>query len=153
LLWEFDSKTRDVQRVMRLGWGPKGIAYWNHRIFVTTEDGRVIALDANDGHKIWEQRDYGTDELRYTDGPPRVFDGKVILGHGGADISTIRGYVSAYDAMTGRRLWRFYTVPDPNHPPDNAAMRVAAPTWRGDWHGGGGTAWNAFSYDPELNLL
>ena len=155
-IWHWDSQTRQQQRAMNLAWGSKGIAYWNGKILVTTEDGRVFGLDANTGEVLWEQREFGPNELRNIQGPPRVFNGRLIVGHGGADLSPIRGYVTAYNADTGERLWRFYTVPgDPSQPPENEAMRVAAPTWLGDWYpgGGGGTAWNAFSYDPELNLL
>ena len=86
-------------------------------MFVATTDGRVIALDASSGKPVWEQRQFELTELRNSNGAPRVFDGKVIIGHGGADISPIRGYVTAYDAMTGKQLWRFYTVPgDPTKP-------------------------------------
>ncbi len=144
---------------MRLGFGPKGLAYWNGRVFLGTEDGRIIALDANTGAQLWEQRDFAPSELRNMSGPVRVFDGKLIIGHGGADLSPVRGYVTAYDAMSGERLWRFHTIPDFAQPPENqaenAAMRIAAPTWPGARAGvsGGGTAWNAFSYDPELNLF
>ncbi len=155
LLWEFDSHTRELDPAMSMGWGPRGIAYWNQRVFVTTEDGRIFALDANSGETLWETRDFGLDELRNQNGPPRVFDGKLIIGNGGADLSAIRGYVSAYDAMTGERVWRFYTVPDFSQEPENEAMRIAAATWHGVTPGqaGGGTAWNAFSYDPELDLV
>ena len=95
-------------------------------------------------------------EVRNSNGAPRVFDGKVIIGHGGADITPIRGYVTAYDAMTGKQLWRFYAVPgDPSKPAENKAEEVMRPTWKGDWFGkgGGGTAWNAFSYDADLDLI
>jgi quinohemoprotein ethanol dehydrogenase len=105
---------------------------------------------------VCEKREFELNELRNGNGPPRVFDGKVIVGHGGADISPIRGFVTAYDAMTGKLAWRFYTVPgDPSKPAENKAEEVMLPTWKGDWFGkgGGGTAWNAFSYDPELNLI
>lgn len=159
LLWEFNSRTREQSRAMRLGFGPKGLAYWNGRVFLGTEDGRIIALDANTGAQLWEQRDFAPSELRNMSGPVRVFDGKLIIGHGGADLSPVRGYVTAYDAMSGERLWRFHTIPDFAQPPENqaenAAMRIAAPTWPGARAGvsGGGTAWNAFSYDPELNLF
>ena len=157
LLWDYDAHVADVAPdAIHNGWGNKGIAYWNRRVFLETTDGRVIALDGSTGRPIWEQRDYPLNELRTASGPPRVFGGKVIIGHGGADISPIRGYVSAYDAMTGRLLWRFHTIPgDPRRPPENRAMQIAAPTWRGDWygHGGGGTAWNAFSHDPALNMI
>jgi quinohemoprotein ethanol dehydrogenase len=157
LLWEYDSKTREQSGIhLRLGWGPKGIAYWNGRVFLGTQDGRVISLDANSGKVMWEQRDFDPKELRYINGPPRVFDGKLIVGHGGADVTQMRGYVTTYDAMSGKRLWRFFTVPgDPADGFENEAMRMAAKTWNGEWwkQGGGGSAWNAFSYDPELKLF
>jgi len=157
LLWEYDAGTRDIaQTPLHMSWGNKGIAWWNGRVFLATTDGRVIALDDRDGRPLWETRQFGLSELRNSNGPPRVFDGKVIIGHGGADLSPIRGYVTAYDAMTGEQLWRFYTVPgDPSQPPASTAEAVMRPTWQGDWYGrgGGGTAWNAFSYDPELDLI
>ncbi|MGR4863084.1 PQQ-dependent dehydrogenase, methanol/ethanol family [Caulobacter sp. LARHSG274] len=157
LLWEYDAKTRKIaQSPLHMYYGNKGIAYWNGRVFLVTTDGRVIALDAKTGRPLWQQREYGLNELRNTNGPPRIFGGKLIIGHGGADVSPIRGYVSAYDAMSGKRLWRFYTVPgDPSKPIDTKAEQVSRPTWKGDWFGkgGGGTAWNSFSYDPKLNLI
>ena len=158
LLWEYDSKTREQAGFnLRLGWGSKGIATWNNRVFLATQDGRIISLDANTGKELWVERDFDPQkELRYINGPPRIFGGKLIIGHGGADVSKIRGYVSAYDAMSGKRLWRFHTVPgDPAKGFESDAMRMAAKTWNGEWwkQGGGGTAWNAFTYDPELNLV
>ncbi|MCK9564092.1 MAG: PQQ-binding-like beta-propeller repeat protein, partial [Bacteroidales bacterium] len=89
-------------------------------------------------------------------GAPRVFDGKVIVGHGGADITPLRGYVTAYDGMTGEQLWRFYTVPgDPSQPAESKAEEIMRATWKGDWYGkgGGGTAWHGFSHDEELGLI
>jgi quinohemoprotein ethanol dehydrogenase len=157
LLWEFDAKTREIALTpLHMSWGNKGIAYWNGRVFLATTDGRVIALDAGTGKPMWEQREFELTDLRNNNGAPRVFDGKVIVGHGGADISPIRGYVTAYDGMTGQQVWRFYTVPgDPSKPAANKAEEVMRPTWKGDWFGkgGGGTAWNAFSYDPDLDLI
>ncbi len=157
LLWEYDSKTRERGGLhMRFGWGPKGIGYDNGRVHLATQDGLVIALDAESGEEIWKQREFEPTELRYINGPPRVFDGKVIVGHGGADLSPIRAYVTAYDAATGERLWRFHTVPgNPADGFESPAMEMAAKTWTGEWWnmGGGGTAWNAFSYDPELDYI
>jgi len=157
LLWDYDAKVREIAKSsLQMSWGGKGLAYWNGRVIIATTDGRVIGLDAANGKPVWEQRQFGLDEIRNSNGPPRIFNGKVIIGHGGADISPIRGYVTAYDAMTGKQLWRFYTVPsDPSKPPENKADEVMRPTWKGDWFGkgGGGTAWNAFSYDPETNLI
>jgi quinohemoprotein ethanol dehydrogenase len=157
LLWEYDARTREIaSSSLHMSWGNKGLAYWNGRVFIATTDGRVIALDAGTGKPVWEQRQYELSDLRNSNGAPRVFDGKVIIGHGGADLSPIRGYVTAYDAMTGKQLWRFYAVPgDPAMPATNRAEAVMRPTWKGDWYGkgGGGTAWNAFSYDAELGLV
>ncbi len=156
LLWEYDSKTREIAGIkLRLGWGPKGLAYWNKRVIIGTQDGRVIALDADNGKVLWQVQDFDPKELRYINGPPRVFDGKVIVGQGGADISAIRGYVTAYDAMTGKKLWRFYTVPGNPAVDRDETTQIASKTWKGEWwkQGGGGTAWNAFSYDPELKLF
>ena len=157
LLWEYDAKVREIATSpVHVGWGNKGIAYWNKRVFLATTDGRVIALDATSGKPVWEQRQFEMSELRNSNGAPRVFDGKVIIGHGGADISPIRGYVTAYDAMTGKQVWRFHTVPsDPSQPVESNADAVMRPTWKGDWFGkgGGGTAWNAFSYDADLDLI
>ncbi|HVW71512.1 MAG TPA: PQQ-binding-like beta-propeller repeat protein, partial [Steroidobacteraceae bacterium] len=94
-------------------------------------------------------------------GAPRVVKGKVIIGNGGADILGVRGYVSAYDADSGKLAWRFYTVPgDPGKGPDGAASdkvlaTKAASTWFGSWYryGGGGTVWDSIVYDPELDQL
>jgi quinohemoprotein ethanol dehydrogenase len=155
-LWEYDAHPRDVANTLQMSWGSKGLAYWNGRVVIATTDGRVIGLDAATGKPVWEQRQFGPKDLRNTNGPPRIFDGKVIIGHGGADVSPIRGFVTAYDAMTGKQLWRFYAVPgDPSKPSEGKADDLERASWKGDWYGkgGGGTAWNAFSYDPETHLI
>ncbi|SDC92798.1 quinohemoprotein ethanol dehydrogenase [Sphingomonas sp. YR710] len=162
LLWEYDSGARDrTTSRFQLSWGNKGVAYWDHKVFVAAADGLLIALDAANGKEIWKTRDFPISEMRTMTGPPRVFAGKVLIGHGGADVSPIQGYVSAYDAETGKLAWRFYTVPnDPSQPATTKAEQVMRPTWKGDWFGkdgvrkaGGGTVWNAMSYDPALNLI
>ena len=82
---------------------------------------------------------------------PRIAKGKVIIGVSGGDRPT-RGFFDAYDAMTGRRAWRFYTVPgDPSKPFENAAMKKAAETWDKEWwkNGGGGAVWDGMAYDPD----
>jgi len=79
----------------------------------------------------------------------------VIIGNSGAEYG-VRGYVTAYDAMTGKKIWRFYTVPgNPNNGFEHPEMKEAAKTWNGEWwkYGGGGTAWDAFAYDPKLKLI
>jgi glucose dehydrogenase len=95
-------------------------------------------------------------DLPYTiTGAPRIAGGKVLIGNGGAEFNA-RGYVSAYDAETGALAWRFYTVPgDPAAPVEHPVLKRAAATWSGRWWslGGGGTVWDAISYDPELGLV
>ena len=122
-------------------------------------DGRLIALDARNGQKVWETDTVIDHDRSYTvTGAPRIVKGKVLIGNGGAEFG-VRGYLSAYDADTGKLVWRFFTVPgDPSKPPEDAAMKLALPTWKGDrwWKeggGGGGTVWDSMAYDPELDLL
>lgn len=156
LLWKYDPEVWKVAGVkQRAGWGNRGIAYYDGNIYAGTIDGRLIAVDAKTGKLAWEtQTTEGPDDGRYITGAPWVFRGKVLIGHGGADFNPVRGYVTAYDATTGKQAWRFHVVPgDPNKPFENDAMEMAAKTWTGEWwkFGGGGTVWNAMAYDPKYN--
>jgi quinohemoprotein ethanol dehydrogenase len=133
----------------------RGVAVWKGKVFVGTLDGRLVALDAANGKPLWEKLTIDRN-FRYTiTGAPRVAKGKVIIGNGGAEMG-VRGYVSAYDAESGKLLWRFYTVPgDPSKPFESPILEKAAKTWTGEWwkFGGGGTVWDSIVYDPELDLL
>jgi quinohemoprotein ethanol dehydrogenase len=134
----------------------RGVAFGEGSIYVGAYDGRLIALDAATGAQRWIANTVEPTNSRKTiTGAPRFFNGKVIIGNGGADFGT-RGYVTAYDARSGKQAWRFYTVPgNPADGFENDAMRMAAATWRGEWWrwGGGGTAWNAITFDQELNRI
>ena len=157
-LWQYDAKVYAAKGQQKVGeaWGPRGIAWWNGKIYLGTMDGRLIAIDARTGKQVWSAQTMSSDNFDYITGAPRVFDGKVIIGFGGADVGKSRGYVSTYDAETGKLLWRWYTVPgDPAKGFENAAMEMAAKTWTGEWwkFGGGGTAWNAMTYDPETDTI
>ena len=160
VLWRFDPQVPlKYGRLACCDIVSRGLAAWNGKIYVATLDGRLIALDAQSGKPVWSVLtvDHAMD---YTiTGAPRVYDGKVLIGNGGAE-HDVRGYVTAYDAATGKLAWRFYTVPgDPAKMPEGAAsdsvMPMAAKTWTGEWwkSGGGGTAWDAMAYDPELHLV
>ncbi len=156
-LWRFEPELDTSGTKMRFGWGARGLAYDNGKVFVGAQDGQLFAIDAKTGELAWSvQTTDGADDGRYITGAPRVFDGKVIIGHGGADFSDVRGYVTCYDAVTGEQLWRFYTVPgNPADGFEDEAQEMAAETWTGEWwkHGGGGTVWNAITYDAEYNRL
>jgi quinohemoprotein ethanol dehydrogenase len=157
-LWEFDPDlAHHAPETLRMSWGThRGVAYWRGKVYVGVVDGRLLALDAKTGKVAWSVQTFDDPRARKTiSGAPRVFNGKVIIGHANADFAT-RGYVTAYDAQTGRQLWRFYTVPgDPKKGFENAAMTMAAKTWNGPWWhwGGGGTVWDSIVYDPQLNRV
>jgi PQQ-dependent dehydrogenase (methanol/ethanol family) len=156
LKWQFDPevpKEWDVNACC--GVQNRGAAVWKGRVYVGTLDGRLIALDAETGDLVWEVQTTDRNQRYSITGAPRVVKDKVVIGNGGAEYG-VRGYVTAYDTETGEQAWRFYTVPgNPADGFENEAMEMAAETWTGEWWalGGGGTAWDSFAYDPELNLL
>jgi alcohol dehydrogenase (cytochrome c)/quinohemoprotein ethanol dehydrogenase len=155
-LWAYDPKVpRQWDAKACCDVVNRGVAVWQGKVYVGTLDGRLIALDASTGRPVWEMLTVDRN-FRYTiTGAPRIVKGKVIIGNGGAEYG-VRGYVSAYDAQTGKLVWRFYTVPgDPSKPFEQPILAQAAKTWTGEWWkiGGGGTVWDAIVYDPELDLL
>jgi len=157
LLWRYDPEVpKAAGTKLRTGWGIRGLAFWKGRLFVGTHDGRLIAVDAKTGKPAWSVQTVDPADGSYISGPPRVFNDKVVIGFGGGDFGAVRGYVTAYDTNTGKQLWRWWTVPgDPAKGFENPAMEMAAKTWTGEWwkYGGGGTVWNAMTYDPEFNRV
>jgi len=157
VIWEHDPKAPERAGIkLRQGWGIRGLAYGYGMIFIGTHDGRLLALDAKTGAQRWSTQTIPRDTPAFISGPPRVFDGKVIIGFGGGDVSAVRGYVTAYDATTGKQAWRFYTVPgNPADGFEDKAQAMAAKTWSGDWwrYGGGGTVWNAMTFDPGTGTM
>jgi quinohemoprotein ethanol dehydrogenase len=133
----------------------RGLAIYRRRIIAPVIDGRLRALDPDNGAVLWETRVAFPHEHYTITMAPRIANGKVIIGVSGSDRPT-RGFFDAYDANTGRRVWRFHTVPgDPSKPFENAAMQKAAATWDSDWwtRGGGGAVWDGMAYDPVLRLV
>ena len=133
----------------------RGAALWDDKVFVATLDGYLAAIDAATGKEVWKVDTIDRKSPFTITGAPRVVKGKVIIGNGGAEYG-VRGFVSAFDAETGELVWKIYTVPgNPADGFESDAMRMAAETWSGEWWkmGGGGTAWDSFAYDPELDLL
>jgi len=156
-LWRFDpGVSPEVGRITCCDVVNRGVAIYEGKLFLGALDGRLIALDAATGDLVWETLTVDQ-SLPYTiTGAPRIADGKVIIGNGGAEFG-VRGYVSAYSPETGELVWRTYTVPgDPAQPFESEALEKAADTWKGgEWWkvGGGGTVWDSMAYDPELDLL
>jgi quinohemoprotein ethanol dehydrogenase len=159
-LWTYDPQVGpEWARLACCGPSSRGIAAWQGKLYIGALDGRLIAVDAANGAEVWSVQTFDRAEAYSITGAPRVYDGRVVIGNGGADYG-VRGFVAAFDAETGDQLWKFYTVPgNPADGPDgeasDSAMEIALPTWAGEWwrYGGGGTAWDAFAYDPELNLV
>ena len=155
--WRWDPEVNQDALRPRMCCGAvnRGVAIHDGKIFAPVIDGRLFALEASTGRPLWESRIAYPQDWYTVTMAPRVANGKVLIGAAGGDHPT-RGFFDAYDAATGRRAWRFYTVPgDPSRPPENEAMRVAAKTWGGDFHkmGGGGAVWDGMSYDPDLDLV
>jgi quinohemoprotein ethanol dehydrogenase len=157
LLWRYDPQVARVAgRKLRWAWGSRGLSFWNGKVYVGTMDGRLIAIDAKSGSPLWSALTVDPSDDRYITGAPRVFNGKIIIGHGGGDVGVTRGYVTTYDAETGKKLWRFYTIPgDPSKGFESKAMEMAAKTWRGKWWkvAGGAAVWNSITYDRDLNRV
>ncbi len=134
----------------------RGVAVHKGMVISATLDGRLLALDAATGEPRWEVNTIDRKQAYTITGAPRIVKGRVIIGNGGGEYG-VRGYITAYDAETGKQEWRFYTVPgNPADGFENDAMRRAADTWGGaPWweNGGGGTVWDAMAYDAELDLL
>jgi alcohol dehydrogenase (cytochrome c)/quinohemoprotein ethanol dehydrogenase len=133
----------------------RGAALYGDKVYVAALDGRLIALDRKTGKVIWSKI-AAPNQADYTiTGAPRVAKGKVFIGSAGAEYRA-RGYLAAFDSETGKELWRFHTVPgNPADGFENPAMERAAKTWAGEWwkFGGGGTVWDAITYDPSTNLV
>jgi len=163
-LWEYDPKVPGETGVkVCCDVVNRGVAAWGNSLFLGTLDGRLVSLDRESGEVQWEVVTVDQTKAYSITGAPRVIDGKVIIGNGGAEFG-VRGYIAAYDAANGEELWRFYTVPDGTElsgEGDDSPeyLQAAAETWNtdvlasSDAIGGGGTVWDSMAYDPDLDLL
>jgi alcohol dehydrogenase (cytochrome c) len=123
----------------------RGVGIWGSRVYMNTDNAHLLCLDARSGHLIWDvayadwNKNYGATSA------PLVVKGKVLVGTSGGD-DGVRGFVAAYDAITGKLAWRFWTIPGPGE--------FGSESWPGDSYlHGGGTTWMPGTYDPELNTL
>ncbi|MGD9906582.1 MAG: PQQ-dependent dehydrogenase, methanol/ethanol family [Vicinamibacterales bacterium] len=133
----------------------RGVAIYKGKVYAGLLDGRLVALDAATGQVAWAVQTTPVGADYSITGAPRVVKGKVVIGNGGGEYG-VRGYLTAYDAETGKQAWRWYVVPgDPSKGLEDRSMEVALKTWKGEWwkYGGGGTPWDGLAYDPEANLV
>jgi alcohol dehydrogenase (cytochrome c) len=144
-LWTWQRALPKDLRTLGFGRVNRGVAILGDTVYVGTLDAHLVALDAHSGVVRWDSEvaDYHLGHCITV--APLAIDGKVITGISGGEAG-IRGFIDAYDAKTGKRLWRFWTIPAPGEPGHE--------TWHGDdWKTGGGSTWVTGSYDPALNLV
>ncbi|MEM7424621.1 MAG: methanol/ethanol family PQQ-dependent dehydrogenase [Pseudomonadota bacterium] len=137
----------ETPRVACCGIVNRGVAILDGKIFRTTLDAHVIALDTATGKEVWRTKSIDFKAGYSMTVAPLIADGVVIVGISGGEYG-IRGYIEAYNPENGERVWRTYTVPEPGEP--------GSETWKdgGDaWKRGGGPAWLTGSYDPELHTV
>lgn len=139
VIWEY-HRSPAIQR------GPnRGVAVYGSKVFFGTPDAHLVALDARSGNLIWEAKLAEASDGYWCPVAPLVVKGKIITGIAPGDHG-LNGWLDAYDAETGRRLWRWNTIPRPGEP--------GSETWAGDsWKTGGGNTWLTGTFDPELNLI
>jgi len=157
LVWSYDAHIHFPLHELA-AWGARvsrGVALWKNDVIMATGDCRLIALEQRTGSVIW-QAQVCDPEVSTITAAPSVGGGQVFIGHADGDAGVGRGDVDAFDARTGKHLWRFYTMPgDPAHGYENAAMAMAAKTWAaGYWKRAGGVSvWDSITYDPKLDQV
>jgi PQQ-dependent dehydrogenase (methanol/ethanol family) len=160
-LWQYNAKVPgDWLRNVCCGNVNRGIAAYNGKIYMGTLDARLVAIDAKTGTEAWSTNtilgDVADPLNRFSiTMAPRIANGKVYIGASGGEFG-VRGWMAAFDAETGKQVWRFYNVPgDPAKGFENPQMEAAAKTWSGEWWkvGGGGSVWDGAIYDPGTGLI
>ncbi len=123
----------------------RGVALWQNSVYVETDDAHLLRLDARSGGLIWDV-EYADKTKHYgATSAPLAVKGEIVVGTSGGD-SGVRGFVAAYDAVTGKLKWRFWTIPGPGE--------FGSSSWPGDSYlHGGATTWMPGTFDPELNTL
>jgi alcohol dehydrogenase (cytochrome c) len=144
-VWRWSAKL--PKNLLTIGLFPtnRGVAILGDTIYVASIDAHLVALDAKTGAEKWSvEIGDNADAVAITQAPLAI-NGKIIVGMGGGE-GGLRGYIDAYDAKDGHRLWRLYTIPKAGEP--------GVESWEGDsWKYGGATTWNTGAYDPETNTL
>jgi alcohol dehydrogenase (cytochrome c) len=143
-IWRYQRNLPDKLQVC-CGMVNRGMAILGNKLFMATLDAHLIALDTKTGNLIWDVPVADYHQAYAMTLAPLSLKNEVIVGPAGGEYG-VQGFIDAYDADTGRRIWRFNTVPQPSEPGHE--------TWSGEgWKTGGAPAWLTGTYDPELNLL
>ncbi len=123
----------------------RGVAVWHTRVYMETDNAHLLCLDARSGHLIWDVPYADTRKNYGATSAPLVIKDKVLVGTSGGD-DGVRGFLAAFDVLTGKLVWRFWTIPAPGEP--------GSDSWKGDAYlHGGGTTWMPGTYDPQLNMV
>ncbi len=142
LIWRYKHALPDD--LLQLHPTSRGVAMWQDRLFLAATDDHLIAIDAKTGKELWNTKVQDYQKGQYMTLEPLVVNGKVMIGGSGGEFG-VRGYVAAFDADSGKELWRTYTIPAPGEPGSN--------TWSGDaWKTGGGSVWITGTYDPKRHV-
>jgi putative heme-binding domain-containing protein len=142
-IWKYERRQKVVNPYQTNPFN-RGVAVMGNRVFFGTLDAAVVALDARTGRVLWKTQVADTMQGYTITAAPLAIRDKVIVDIAGGEFG-IRGFLDAYDAATGKRLWRFYTP---------APGEFGNDTWKGDsWKRGSGATWLTGIYDPDLNLL
>ena len=143
VFWQYRYTVSPDARVC-CGANNRGVAILGDTLFMGTLDAHLVAIDKTTGRSLWDVA-VGDPERGYSiTMAPLVIKDKVLVGSGGGEYG-VRGFIAAFDAKTGKELWRFYTIPGPGEKGHD--------TWGGDsWKSGGASVWVTGSYDPALNL-
>jgi len=164
--WEFRPDMPNLEATIKAaccGAQTRGLAYADGKIFYSTLDGQVFALNAQDGKVVWRAETGNIATGETVSAPPLVINDKVIVGVMGGERG-VRGHVTAFNIDTGSMRWRFYSTGPNNevgigprfkpHYVDDNVPNPALDSWYGDsWKRGGGTIWGWYTFDPALNLF
>ncbi len=144
VLWTYKYNPADLKYDVK-GVPNRGLAMLDGRLFMCTGDAHVVALDAKTGRELWKTQMAAAAEGFFSYMAPLALKDKIITGIGGGEFG-VRGFIDAYDPATGKRLWRFWTIPGPGE--------FGNDTWAGDsWKNGAGTTWTTGTYDPATDTL
>ena len=143
LLWRFKRPIPEDQFLLHPT--SRGVALWGDKVFFAASDAVLVALDAKTGKEVWNAKVEDYTKGYYMSLAPLVIGGKVLVGTSGGELG-VRGFVVAFDAESGKELWRTFTVPAPGE--------AGSETWpKGDqWKTGGGSIWVTGVYDSATGL-